>query len=92
MNRTQRIISILRQELHPTYFQLEDESSRHAEHIEGSDGTQTHYQLTIESPVFSGVSKVKRHQMIYALLTEEFAGGLHAFAINAYAPGERKEA
>lgn len=90
MNRTERIKAALTQQFKPSYLRLEDESSRHAEHIEGSDGTETHYQLTIESAVFTGVSKVKRHQMIYALLAGEFAGGLHAFAINAYAPGERQ--
>ena len=90
MNRTERIIALLQQELKPGFLKLEDESSRHAEHIEGSDGTETHYQLTIEAACFSGVGKVKRHQMIYALVAEEFNTGLHAFAINAYAPGERK--
>lgn len=90
MNRTQRITSLLEQKFQPTYLALKDESSRHAEHIEGSDGTETHYQLTIESPSFNGLSKVKRHRMIYEAIGGEFAGGLHAFAINAYAPGERK--
>ncbi len=89
MNRTERITAALKQKFEPGYFKLVDESSRHAEHIEGSDGTETHYQLTIETAYFTGMSKVKRHQAIYALLTEEFTGGLHAFSIEAYAPGER---
>lgn len=92
MNRAERITTALEQGLKPTYLNLIDESSRHAEHIEGSDGVGTHFQLIIESPQFVGMNKVKRHQAIYALLKDEFTGGLHAFAIEAYAPGERKTA
>lgn len=92
MNRTQRITSALQARLKPTYLDLEDQSMRHLEHIEGSDGTETHYHLVIESPLFSGMNKVKRHQAIYALLGKEFQEGLHAFSIEAYAPGERETA
>lgn len=82
--------ALLMEQFKPSFFKLEDESSRHAEHIEGSDGTQTHYNLTIESAQFTGMNKVKRHQAIYALLGKEFDVGLHALAIQAFAPGERK--
>lgn len=90
MNRTERIIERLNDKLKPSFLKLEDESLRHAGHLEASEGGQTHYQLTIEAPCFSGMNKVRRHQAIYAALGDEFSTGLHALAINAYAPGERK--
>lgn len=92
MNRTQRITNALNKNLSPSYLKLSDQSSLHAEHIEGGTGSETHYQLVIEAPCFSGMTKVKRHQAIYALLADEFETGLHALAIQAYAPGERKSA
>jgi BolA protein len=89
MNRTERLTTLLQDKLQPTFLKLEDQSLRHAGHA-GATGDETHYELTIESPVFAGLSKVKRHQAIYALLGEEFNTGLHALAINAYAPEEQK--
>jgi stress-induced morphogen len=90
MNRTQRLTALLQEKLQPTFLKLEDQSLRHAGHREAGTGDETHYELTIESPQFTGMNKVKRHQAIYALLGAEFNVGLHALAINAYAPGERK--
>jgi BolA protein len=89
MNRTERLTTLLQDKLQPVFLKLEDQSLRHAGHAEAGNGEQTHYELTIESPVFTGMNKVKRHQAIYALLGDEFNKGLHALAINAYAPGER---
>jgi BolA protein len=88
MNRTERLTALLQDKLQPVFLKLEDQSLRHAGHLEAG-GDETHYELTIESPVFAGMNKVKRHQAIYALLGDEFNQGLHALAINAYAPGER---
>jgi BolA protein len=89
MNRTERLTQLLQTQLNATFLKLEDQSLRHAGHAEAGNGDQTHYELTIESPQFAGLNKVKRHQAIYALLGDEFNQGLHALAINAYAPGER---
>ena len=90
MTRTDRITAALQQKLNPTFLKLEDESARHAEHVENPGGGGTHYNLIVESSQFAGINKVKRHQMIYAALGNEFQTGLHAFSIQAYAPGERK--
>lgn len=89
MSRTQRMTSLLQEKFNPVFLKLEDESLRHAGHREAGSGDETHYQLTLETAAFAGMSKVKRHQAIYALLGGEFDTGLHALAIHAYAPGER---
>ena len=89
MNRTQRMIALFQEKLTPTFLDLQDDSLKHLGHQPGMDGEQTHYTLTIESPLFTGMGKVKRHQAIYALLGDEFNAGLHALAIHAFAPGER---
>ena len=89
MNRKERIEAILSQALLPSYLALTDDSEKHAGHAGAKPGGETHYSLVVEAPAFSGLAKVKRHQMIYALLAAEFEQGLHALAIDARAPDER---
>jgi BolA protein len=40
------------------------------------------------SEAFRGKSRLQRHRMINAALASELAGGVHALAIHAAAPGE----
>jgi BolA protein len=40
------------------------------------------------SDVFKGKSRLERHRMINGILSSELAGGVHALAIQAVAPGE----
>lgn len=88
MDRYQRIISLLTQELHPILLELRDDSARHAGHAGAAPGGQTHFNLVIRSEKFAGLSKVKRHQYIYRLLDQEFKSGLHALSISALTPEE----
>jgi BolA protein len=37
---------------------------------------------------FKGKTRIERHRMINAALAAELAGGVHALAIHANAPGE----
>ena len=49
---------------------------------------QTHFRVHIVSEAFRGKSRVERHRMINQTLSGELAGGVHALAIHASAPGE----
>jgi BolA protein len=40
------------------------------------------------SPDFVGKRAVQRHQMVYALVTDEMSKGLHALALHLYTPDE----
>lgn len=47
------------------------------------------YQALIISTAFAGLSTVKRHQKIYAVLREAIAGGaLHALSLKTLTPEE----
>ena len=50
-------------------------------------GTRDHYQLNLVAEAFRGKPRVETHRMVNAALADEFAGGLHALAIEAKAPG-----
>ena len=88
MNRAARITAILSCELTPGHLEITDDSAKHAGHAGARPGGETHYTVHIEAAAFAGKSRVQRHQMVYALLNDEFKNGLHALAINARAPGE----
>lgn len=48
------------------------------------------YQAEIVSTSFQGLSKVKRHQLVYAAVNEAITSGqLHALTILAYTPEEK---
>ena len=50
--------------------------------------SETHFKVTLVSETFSGMGKVKRHQHIYQILSDEMAGGVHALALHTYTPEE----
>ena len=86
MNRAERITSILTQAFSPRQLELRDDSHKHAGHAAARPQGETHYHVKIVAEPFSCLSKVKRHQAIYALLSEEFNSGLHALSIDARGP------
>ena len=72
----------------PQSLHVEDESHRHEGHAGHRPGGETHFRLYIVSEAFRGKSRLQRHRMINETLAGELAGGVHALAIHAAAPGE----
>mgnify|MGYP001765378758 CR=1 FL=1 len=80
MNMQQRI----RQALEPLpaeVLEVLDESHMH------SRGLETHFKALLVSEQFEGLSAVKRHQRVYALMGE-LMGQIHALAVHTYTPDE----
>ena len=87
--RTQDLITEkLRKTFAPESLSVVDESHLHAGHAGARPGGQTHYRVYIVSEAFAGKSRIDRHRMINTTLASELAGGVHALAIHAAAPGE----
>jgi BolA protein len=72
----------------PQSLKVMDESHQHERHAGHRPGGQTHFRVYIVSDAFKGKTRVDRHRMINAILSDELAGGVHALAIHAAAPGE----
>ena len=72
----------------PQSLKVMDESHQHEGHAGHRPGGQTHFRVYIVSPAFKGKTRVERHRMINAILSDELKGGVHALAIHAAAPGE----
>jgi BolA protein len=88
MSTRDRIIEKLTQNFTPARLDVVDESHHHAGHAGHRPGGETHYRVTIVSDTFRGKSRIERHRMVNAALADELAGGVHALAIQASAPGE----
>jgi BolA protein len=73
----------------PQSLKVLDESHLHDHSHPGhrAEG-ETHYRVYIVSDAFKGKTRIERHRMINSALSAELAGGVHALAIHASAPGE----
>ena len=74
--------------LAPTRLALEDQSHQHIGHAGHDARGESHFALTIESPAFTGLSRVERQRKVYAALGELMGERVHALTIRATAPGE----
>ena len=54
--------------------------------IDDLAGDGDHYRARIVSSAFSGMSRVKQHQLVYAALKGKMGGELHALALETSAP------
>jgi BolA protein len=78
----------LRAALAPSRLAVIDDSARHAGHAGAAPGGETHFTVEIVAAAFAGKPRVARHRMIYDLLAEEIAGGVHALALKTLTPEE----
>ena len=76
--------------LEPLDIELIDESSKHAGHAGWRPGGGTHWRLSIVSPRFAGKATLARHRMVYEALGELMQHPIHALAITARTPEEKK--
>jgi BolA protein len=72
----------------PQSLTVADESHQHEGHSGHRPGGQTHFRVYIVAEAFAGKTRIERHRMINQTLSGELAGGVHALAIHAAAPGE----
>ncbi|CAI8593387.1 unnamed protein product [Vicia faba] len=88
--RGSRIKSKLQTSLEATVVEVDDVSYQHAGHaaMKDSSDKETHFNLKVISPKFEGQSLLRRHRMVYELLSDELQSGLHALSIVAKTPNE----
>jgi len=85
--RIERIRQILSNHFPDANIDLQDESHLHAGHAGAEDG-RGHFRLDIVSKELTGLSAVKKHQLIYAALGDLMQTDIHALAIHASSPDE----
>jgi len=70
--------------LHPSILEVVNESNQH----NVPPNSETHFKVVIVSEGFVGLRKVARHQKIYAALSTQLEGPVHALALHTYTPEE----
>ena len=68
-------------------FAQRNDSAKHAV----PEGSETHFSVTIVSPMFEGVKLIERHRLVQNLLSEELKCNVHALSITAKAPSQWTE-
>ncbi|KAK9694723.1 BolA domain UV induced protein Uvi31 [Basidiobolus ranarum] len=76
--------------LKPEKLEIVNESHLHAHHapMKGVTSKETHFRVYVVSDQFEGKNLMQRHRMIYSLLNDELAEGLHALALKTKTPKE----
>ncbi|MBS0271566.1 MAG: BolA family transcriptional regulator [Proteobacteria bacterium] len=83
-----RIETKLQKAFSPLYLKVEDDSHHHVGHAGHRSGGESHFSVIIASSVFGDLSRVQRHQKIYACLNEELKDGVHALCLKVLSPEE----
>ena len=82
MDTAQRIKQRLQERLQASQLEVQDESAQHAGHAGASPtGHGSHIRVRVASPMFTGLSRVQRHRLVYDALQDFIDQGLHALAI-----------
>ena len=87
-----RIETKLRTALAPVLLEIIDESALHAGHAGARPGGSTHFRVRIVAKRFDGESRIARQRLVYDLLAQEFADGVHALALDAKSPADAQKA
>ena len=74
--------------LTPEVIEIIDDSHRHHGHAGWREGGETHFNVTLVSAKFVGLSRVDRQRLVYQILAEEMAGPVHALQLTTRAPGD----
>src|SRR5579872_5499756 len=71
----------IKHELCAIVVDIKDDSTKHMNHKERGNGG--HYRLMVVSPLFEGLSRLQRHQKVYALFEGDIPDHIHALSIKA---------
>lgn len=88
MRMADRIRERLESALDGAVVTVVDDSARHAGHAGAGEGGESHFNVRVVAPAFTGQGRVARHRLVNGLLAEEFGKGLHALQLTLLAPGE----
>jgi BolA protein len=76
----------LRQALAPLRLEVRDDSHLHVGHAGAREGR--HFSVAVTAEVFRGLSRQRRHRLVYDAVAPLITQGIHALAIAAHAPDE----
>ena len=72
----------------PEYIKRAIEAGLACDQVE-VDGDGQHFQALIVSAAFEGLSRIKRHQLVYGALGDRMREEVHALSMQTLTPAER---
>ncbi len=84
MTVQQEIEQRLQNGFSPVFLEVANESHQHSV----PPDSETHFRVVLVSATFNGVSRVARHQQVYAALAPQMEGPVHALALHTFSPDE----
>ena len=88
MRVAQAIENKLSKELTPARLEIKDDSARHHGHAGARPEGESHFNVTVVSAKFEGMSRIERQRLVYRLLAEEMKTDIHALALTTLTPAE----
>jgi len=86
--RVELIRRRLQEAFQPEELLVKDQSHLHVGHEGAKDG-KGHFEVVIVSASFAGLSRIRRHQLVYDALDELMRTDIHALRIRASSPTEK---
>ncbi len=86
MSMLEQIKQRLQDAFLPHHLEVLNESHKH----NVAAGSESHFKVVLVSEEFEGVRKIKRHQQVYGVLSDEMTR-IHALALHTYTAGEWSE-
>jgi BolA family transcriptional regulator, general stress-responsive regulator len=86
--RADVIGKLLTATLDPVELLVKDQSHLHAGHAGAQDG-KGHFDVRIVSDKFTGLSRIKRHRIVYDALGDFMQSDIHALRISAVSPQDQ---
>lgn len=90
MKIAEQINQILTKGLNPLEIQVVDQSHLHVGHAGARPEGESHFLVSIVSPLFTGKSRVERHRMVNDLLDDLLKDQIHALSLKAFAPEDQQ--
>ena len=82
MSVRQEIEDALRAAFDPREIEVVDDSASHAGHAGAPAAGESHFNVRLRSPEFSGKSRVARHRAVHSALGPDIIGRIHALALD----------
>ena len=77
MSVKEQITNKLVSKFQPKFIEVENESYKHSV----PEGSESHFKVLVVSKDFSGLNRVERQRLVYALLAEELNTQIHALSL-----------
>lgn len=81
MTRAEKIQIRLSEAFAPRMLEVVDDSESHRGHSGFQDGGESHFQVSIASDAFAGMSRIARHRAVHAALGKDLVTEIHALAL-----------